>query len=47
VPGNTEIVGNEIADLLARRGFTPEPAFGISTKVSRDIIRDWTSRTHK
>ena len=47
-----EIGGNETADQLARRGSShlhigPEPAFGISTKISRGIIRDWTCRTHK
>jgi hypothetical protein len=45
-----EIGGTEIADQLVRRGSSHshiglEPAFGISTKVSRGTIRDWTSST--
>jgi hypothetical protein len=45
---------NEIADQLARQSFShppigPEPALGTSicTKVTRGVIRDWTSRKHK
>jgi hypothetical protein len=40
VPGHMGIDGNEIADQLARQGFShsligPEPALGISAKVAR------------
>jgi hypothetical protein len=43
---------NEIADQLAREGSShpligPEAALGISPKVARVIIRDWTSRKHE
>jgi hypothetical protein len=46
------IDGNEVADQLARQGSShpligPEPALGISAKVARGVIRDWTSRKHK
>jgi hypothetical protein len=46
------IDGNETADQLARQGsshpFTgPEPALGVSAKVTRGVIRDWTSRKHE
>jgi hypothetical protein len=46
------IDGNEIADQLARQGSSqpligPEPALGISAKVARGVIRDWTSRKHE
>ena len=46
VPGNTGIDGNETADQLARKGSSYpltglEPAFGISTKVVKGVIRDW------
>jgi hypothetical protein len=46
------IDGNEIADQLARQGSSypligPEPALGISAKVARRVIRDWTSRKHE
>jgi hypothetical protein len=38
------VVGNEIADHLARQGSSlaltgPEPALGISAKVARGVIR--------
>jgi hypothetical protein len=43
------IVGNEIADQLAMQGFSyplagPDPALGVSVKVAREVIRDWTGR---
>jgi hypothetical protein len=46
------IDGNEIADQLARQGSShpligPEPALGVSAKVVRVVIRDWTSRKHE
>jgi len=46
------IDGNEIADQLARESSShpligPEPALGISPKVARGVIRDWTSRKHE
>ena len=50
VPGHVEIDGNEIADELARQGFSHPligPALSISGKVDRDVIRDWTSRKCK
>jgi hypothetical protein len=46
------IDGKEIADQLARQGYShpftgPEPAHGITAKVARAVIRDWTSRKHE
>jgi hypothetical protein len=46
------IDGNKIADQLARPGSSqpligPEPALGISAKVARGVIRNWTSRKHE
>jgi hypothetical protein len=51
VPGHIGIEGNEIADQRARHGclhpiMGPKHAFGISVKVARGVIRDWTSRKH-
>jgi hypothetical protein len=47
VLGHVEIDRNEIDDELARQG-SSHPliglAFGISAKVARGVIRDWTSR---
>jgi len=39
----------EMADQLDRQGSThpltgPEPTLGVSARVSRGLIRDWTSR---
>lgn len=47
-----DIDGNQIADQLARQGFSnplrgPQPVLGISAKVSRKVISNWTSRKHK
>jgi hypothetical protein len=42
-----EIDGNEIADELAGQGSTHSligPVLGISAKVAKGVIRDWTSR---
>jgi hypothetical protein len=46
------IDGNKITDQLAREGAShpligPEPALGIPAEVSRQAIRDWTSKRHK
>jgi hypothetical protein len=46
------IDGNEIADPLARQCSShslvgPEPALGISAKVTRVVIRNLMSRKHK
>jgi hypothetical protein len=46
------IDGNEIADYLTRESSShplrgPEHAFGISVKVARGVIGDWTNRKHK
>jgi len=44
--------GNKITDHLAREGslhplIGPQPALGIPAEVSRQAIRDWTSKKHK
>jgi hypothetical protein len=47
VPGHVEIDGNEIADELASQGSSHPlkgPVLGISAKVARGLIRDWTSK---
>jgi len=43
------IDGNERADELARQGSSclpigPEAALGVSAKVARGVISDWTNR---
>jgi hypothetical protein len=41
------IDGNEMGDELSRQGSShPVLALGISAKVARGMIRDWTSRKH-
>jgi hypothetical protein len=52
VPGHEGIVGNEIANQLARMGseypfMGPEPACGISIGVAKQAVRDWTNRKKK
>jgi hypothetical protein len=52
VPGHMRIDGNEIADYLARESSSyplrgPEHALGISVKVARGAIGDWTNRNHE
>jgi hypothetical protein len=48
VPGHMGIDGNEIGDQGSLHPIIgPEPALGISAKVAREVIRDWTSRKHQ
>jgi hypothetical protein len=52
VPGHECIVGNEMADQLARTRYEhpftgPEPACGISIGVVKKAVRIWTNRNHK
>jgi hypothetical protein len=46
-----EIDGNTIADQLVKEGSSHlfielEPALGISTKVNREVMKDWMRRKH-
>jgi ribonuclease HI len=52
VPGHEGIVGNEMANQLAKTGsehpfIEPEPACGISIGVAKKTVKDWTNRNHK
>jgi D-arabinose 5-phosphate isomerase GutQ len=52
VPGREDIVGNEMADQLAKTGsehlfIGPEPACGVSFGVAKEAVRDWTNKKHK
>lgn len=52
VPGHMGTDGNKMADQLVRQGSScpltgPEPALGISAKVAREVIRNWTNRKHE
>jgi hypothetical protein len=51
VPGHEDIVGNETANLRARKGSEhplvgPEAACGISIGVAKKAVRDWKNRNH-
>ena len=51
VPGHHGIIGNEIADKLARQAtavplFSPEPALGIPKCLAREAIKRWTEYQH-
>ena len=51
VPGHEDILGNERADELAKKGadtpFTgPEPVLGLPYSVVRLAIGDWMERKH-
>jgi hypothetical protein len=51
VPGHEGVVGNETADQPARTRSehpvtVPQPACGISVRVAKKVVRDWTNRNH-
>jgi hypothetical protein len=52
MPGHEGIVGNGMADQLARTGseqpfIGPEPACIISIGVAKKVVWEWTNRYHK
>jgi hypothetical protein len=52
VPEHEDIVGNEMADQLARTGsehpfIGPQSACGILVGVAKKVGRDWSNRNHK
>jgi hypothetical protein len=52
VPGPEDIVGNDMADQLARTGsenlfIGPEPVWAISIGVAKRAVGDWKNRNHK
>jgi hypothetical protein len=52
MPDHGGITDNETADQIAKFGSEcpfvgPEPACGISVRVAKKAVRDWTNRDHK
>jgi phosphoribosylformimino-5-aminoimidazole carboxamide ribonucleotide (ProFAR) isomerase len=52
VPGLEGIEGNETADQLAKLGsecpsIGSEPACGISARIAKKAVRDWTNKDHQ
>jgi hypothetical protein len=45
VPSHEGIVGSKTTDQLTRTG--SEPACGISTRVAKKAVTDWTNKNHK